>query len=95
MFDEPLSLAPGDRSESTQTWTDYPVGVLRKLQELGINPPPFSLNLRSDLANTSLEQLEACCTLIPHKSFLRCRHIISEDFRVLEARKAMFAGDPT
>ena len=224
MFDEPLTLAPGDRSKSTQTWTDYPVGVLRKLQELGIDPPPFSLNLRSDippgsglsssasvevatalallsltdktlpleevallcqraenefvnspcgimdqfvvtaakaghalllntrtlsyehlpmntgdlastrvvicnsmvkhsiaageygdrrreveagqailreqypglidLADASLDQLEACRTLMPHKSFLRCRHIISENSRVLEARNAMFAGDP-
>jgi len=47
-----------------------------------------------DLADASLDQLEACRTLMPHKSFLRCRHIISENSRVLEARNAMFAGDP-
>jgi galactokinase len=31
---------------------------------------------------------------MPFKSYLRCRHIISDNGRVLQAREAMFAGDP-
>ena len=213
-----------DRSDAIRSWVDYPIGVLRQLQALGIEPPPFSLHLRGDiplgsglsssasvevatalallsisertlrpeqiallcqtaenqfvkspcgimdqfvitaakaghalllntrtleyehlpmntgdlagtrivicnsmvkhsiaageygdrrrevevgqailreqypglidLAEASLQQLEACRTLMPPESFLRCRHIISENARVLEARQAMFAGDP-
>jgi len=224
MFSDSFDFSPEDRSEATQSWTDYPLGVLRQLQALTINPPPFSLHLSGniplgsglsssasvevatalallsltgttlppeeiallcqraenqfvdspcgimdqfvvtaakaghalllntrtlnyahlpmntgdlastrvvvcnsmvkhsiaageygdrrreveagqailreqfpgllDLADTTLDQLESCRNLMPHKSFLRCRHIISENARVLEARKAMFAGDP-
>jgi len=224
MLNESLDFARNDHSEPRQSWTDYPVGVLRELQSLGIDPPPFRLSLRgdiplgsglsssasvevatalallalagrslpleeiallcqraenkfvgspcgimdqfvitaalaghalllntrtldyeqlpmntgdlactrviicnsmvkhsiaageygdrrrevevgqailrqqypglTDLADASLAQLDICRMLMPHESFLRCRHIISENARVLEARKAMFAGDP-
>lgn len=47
MFNESLDFARNDRSEARQSWTDYPVGVLRELQSLGIDPPPFCLSLAS------------------------------------------------
>jgi galactokinase len=47
-----------------------------------------------DLGDATLQQLEAARPLMPHKSYLRCRHIISDNGRVLQAREAMFAGDP-
>jgi len=38
-----------DRSGATGDWSDYPVGVLRELQALGIKPPPFALHLGGDI----------------------------------------------
>ncbi len=42
-----LTLA--DRSGKVGDWSDYPVGVLRQLQDRGIHPPPFQLRLRGDV----------------------------------------------
>jgi galactokinase len=50
-------------------------------------------NLR-DLADATLNDLEACAALMSKESFRRCRHIITENARVREARQAMLAGDP-
>jgi len=47
-----------------------------------------------DLGDATPAQLEAARALMPHESYLRCRHIISDNGRVLQARDAMFAGDP-
>ena len=47
-----------------------------------------------DLGDANLEQLEACRNLMSPKSFRRCRHIISDNARVREARNAMLGGDP-
>jgi len=38
-----------DRSGAMGDWSDYPVGVLRELQALGIEPPPFALHLGGDI----------------------------------------------
>jgi galactokinase len=47
-----------------------------------------------DLGDATLEQLAACERQMSPESFRRCRHIISENQRVREAREAMLAGDP-
>jgi galactokinase len=45
------------------------------------------------LRDASLVELEACREKMPHESYLRCKHIISENGRVLAAREALLAGD--
>src|ERR1700749_3694043 len=35
-FDDVRTLEHDDRSEAAKAWSDYPVGVLRELQKLGI-----------------------------------------------------------
>jgi galactokinase len=47
-----------------------------------------------DLGDATLEQLVRCEHELSPESFRRCRHIISENQRVREARRAMLAGDP-
>jgi galactokinase len=47
-----------------------------------------------DLGDTTLDQLEAAKSEMPEAAFRRCRHIISDNARVREAKLAMFAGDP-
>jgi len=48
---------------------------------------------RELLRDASVEELEACRGEMSGESFLRCRHIITENARVLEARKALLADD--
>ncbi len=48
-----------------------------------------------DLGDATLAQLESARADMSHESYLRCRHIISDNARVLKAKDAMFAGDPT
>jgi galactokinase len=45
------------------------------------------------LRDATLEDLEACRELMSAASFKRCRHIITENARVLEAREALLRGD--
>jgi galactokinase len=45
------------------------------------------------LRDATLEDLEACRDLMSAASFKRCRHIITENARVMEARKALLTGD--
>jgi galactokinase len=47
-----------------------------------------------DLGDATLEQLAACQHELSPESLRRCRHIISENQRVREAKEAMLAGDP-
>jgi galactokinase len=47
-----------------------------------------------DLGDATLDQLAACETGMPAESYRRCRHIISENARVREAKEAMLTGDP-
>lgn len=47
-----------------------------------------------DLGDATLAQLAACEHELSPESLKRCRHIISENERVREAREAMLAGDP-
>jgi len=49
LFREVRTMSPDDRSEGVHNWSDYPVGVLRELQLLGIEPPPFDLRLRGNV----------------------------------------------
>jgi galactokinase len=47
------------------------------------------------LRDATLADLEACREKMSPESFARCRHIITENGRVLEAREALLAGDMT
>jgi galactokinase len=45
------------------------------------------------LRDATLDDLEACRDMMSAASFKRCRHIITENARVLEAREALLRGD--
>jgi galactokinase len=47
-----------------------------------------------DLGEATLEQLETARPRMSHESYLRCRHVVSDNGRVVQARQAMFEGDP-
>ena len=44
-FETVRAMSPQDRTPRQGDWSDYPVGVLRELQALGIHPPPFQLSV--------------------------------------------------
>ena len=46
-----------------------------------------------DLGEATVEQLQACEQEMTRESFKRCRHIITENSRVRQAREAMLSGD--
>jgi galactokinase len=46
-----------------------------------------------DLGEATLEQLQECEPMMSPESFKRCRHIITENARVRQARERMLAGD--
>ena len=46
-----------------------------------------------DLGEASMEQLDACRAATPAESYLRCKHVITENARVREAAEAMRRGD--
>ena len=46
-----------------------------------------------DLGDATLKQLEQTASRMPAESLKRCRHIISENLRVLRARDILLAGD--
>ncbi len=41
--------SPEDRRGRSGDWSDYPVGVLREMEAKGLQPQPFTLNLRGDV----------------------------------------------
>jgi galactokinase len=47
-----------------------------------------------DLGQATLNHLQACEPQISREAFLRCRHIITENDRVRQAKEALRAGDP-
>lgn len=70
---------------------DY--GTRRREMEVGQTAIREAYPEVRDLADASMEQLEACCAAIPHESYLRCKHVITENARVREAAAAMKRGD--
>lgn len=68
-------------------------GIRRRESEEGQAVLVHKFGVR-DLGETSLDQLEAARSEMSDASFRRCRHIISDNGRVREARHAMHAGDP-
>ncbi len=49
LFPDTLALDRDDRSAGRGIWADYPVGVLRQLQQRGIEPPAFDLHLSGNV----------------------------------------------
>jgi galactokinase len=76
------SVASGEYGVRHRQVMEGQAALLRELPEL------------HDLGDATLAQLEAHRETMSHKSYLRCRHIISDNARVLKAREAMFAGNP-
>ena len=71
---------------------DY--GLRRRELEAGQTVLLAQFPALRDLGDATLGQLAECEGAMSPESFRRCRHIISENGRVREAKEAMLAGDP-
>lgn len=71
-----LEIAVDDRSPSRGEWSDYPVGVLRMLQERGIEPPPFDLALggnvplSSGLSSSASMEVASAVAMLTHSGVM-------------------------
>jgi galactokinase len=68
-------------------------GIRRRESEQGQAILIEKFNIR-DLGDATLDQLESARALMSDAAFRRCRHIISDNGRVRQAKTAMFNGDP-
>jgi len=74
--------------------SDGAYGVRRQEVEQGQTALRAKFPDLVDLSGAGLAQLNEARSTMSPEAFLRCRHIITENQRVMEARSAMLAGDP-
>jgi galactokinase len=71
-FSTSRSVTREDRSPAIDDWSDYPLGVLRELQLLGIEPPAFSLHLAGNvpfgagLSSSASVEVASCLAMLAH-----------------------------
>jgi galactokinase len=68
-------------------------GVRRRQVEEGQAALRAAFPELRDLGDADMEKLEAARETMSHEAYKRCRHIITENARVMEAAEAMHAGD--
>ena len=83
-FSTTRSMAPEDRSPHAGDWSDYPVGVLRELQERGLQIPPFALRLSGDvplgagLSSSASVEVATAIALLSHAQATRPAAVIAK-----------------
>jgi len=84
LFSETRTMSPDDRSGKANTWSDYPVGVLRELQKLGIEPPLFALTLHGNvprgagLSSSASVEMATAMALLRHSGMtLKSEEIVA------------------
>ena len=97
MFDAVRSVAPEDLSAKTGEWSDYPVGVLREMQKLGIDPAPFALHLSGNVplgsglsSSASVEVATALALLAYSNTFLPVEQIAT----LCQRAENLYIGSP-
>jgi galactokinase len=70
LFEGERVMVRNDRSQKIGNWSDYPVGVLRELQEIGIEPPSFLLELSGNvpfgagLSSSASVEVASCLAML-------------------------------
>lgn len=73
-FAKTRTMTVSDRSPKAGNWSDYPVGVLRQLQLVKIEPPPFSLSISGNvplgagLSSSASVEVATAMALLHHAS---------------------------
>jgi galactokinase len=81
-FENARETFAGDDAPRTGEWSDYPIGVLRELLALGLEIPPFELNLDGDVplgaglsSSASIEVVTAVALLEHSKARLSAKDL--------------------
>ncbi len=97
LFSTTLTLEQTDRSAARGDWSDYPVGVLRELQNRGAEPPPFDLRLSGNVplaaglsSSASVEVASAMAML----ALTRTRWTIEEIALLCRRAENEYVGSP-
>ena len=74
LLNKTLTLDHSDRSLARGEWSDYPVGVLRQLQQRGIEPPSFDLHITGNvpfaagLSSSASMEVASAMAMLAHSS---------------------------
>jgi len=96
-FENTRTMKPDDRSTKAGDWSDYPVGVLRELQSLGIVPPPFVLRLSGNvplsagLSSSASIEVATAMALLAHAGTAMAPQAIA---RLCQRAENNYVGSP-
>lgn len=97
LFPTTRSMTPDDRSPRAGNWSDYPVGVLRELQNLGIEMPPFDLHFKSNvplgagLSSSASVEVATAITLLSHAKATLPAEVVA---RLCQRAENNYVGSP-
>jgi galactokinase len=97
LFSSSRSMTPDDRSPRMGDWSDYPVGVLRELEQRGINIPPFALHLSgniplgSGLSSSASVEVATAIALLDHARTMLPAEVIA---KLCQRAENIYVGSP-
>ena len=97
LFSITRSMTPNDRSSRTGDWSDYPVGVLRELQQRGLQIPPFELRLGGDiplgagLSSSASVEVVTAIALLSHAQATLSAEVIA---KLCQSAENNYVGSP-
>jgi galactokinase len=97
LFPTTRSMTPDDRSPRAGNWSDYPVGVLRELQQRGLEIPAFDLHLSGDiplgagLSSSASIEVATAIALLSHASTTLPADVIA---RLCQSAENNYVGSP-
>lgn len=97
LFSITRSMTPEDRSPRAGNWSDYPVGVLRELQQRGLEVPPFVMRLSGDvplgagLSSSASVEVATAIALLSHAGAMLHAEVIA---KLCESAENNYVGSP-
>jgi galactokinase len=97
LFSSTRSMTPEDRSPRAGDWSDYPVGVLRELQQRGIEVPPFGLQFSGDiplgagLSSSASVEVATAIALLEHAQATLPAEVIA---KLCQSAENKYVGSP-
>src|ERR1700743_1004536 len=97
LFSVTRSMTPDDRSSRVGDWSDYPVGVLRELQQRGLHIPPFKLHLSGNvplgagLSSSASVEVVTAIALLSHAQATLSAEVIA---RLCQSAENNYVGSP-
>src|SRR5215469_4032506 len=97
LFSSVRAMTADDRSPRVGDWSDYPVGVLRELQQHGLQIPPFNLHLSGDvplgagLSSSASAEVVTAIALLSHAKATLPAELIA---KLCQSAENNYVGSP-